>query len=215
MASKQSSKGALIATVVVALLAAAAIFVLAFVASQTNQEEHDFKQEVVEEYIPDDSLADEMKDAAARLIKDNYKALKLFYIKGLPHLDEPYGNEPEDGIYTVDIENSEYKTIEEMKELLESIYVSEVAEKVFDTCNSGKPLFVMRGEDLGIYADAKLLGDDYEIDWTGNIEFHVEPDSALECKILITVYNKNNEKVEKEADMIKMNNVWYLEDVIM
>ncbi len=210
MASKQKSTAALVATVIVAVIAAVAVFISVYLAAQTKQEEVEFQQEVIEEYVPDTSLSDEMKDAAARLIKENYKVIKLFRLRGLPHLEEPYGNAPEDGLYTVDIENSDYKSLEEINALVEGVYTPETVEKVI---GDDSP-FLLRGDELGIKADFKPEDESYNIDWTGSIDFKVEPDSATECKIFITVSGKDGGKVEKETSMIKLNDVWYLEDVI-
>lgn len=215
MAVRQS-KAATIATVIVALLAAVAIFVLVYVTAQTKLREDDFQQEVIEEYIPDESLSDEMKDAAANLIKSNYQVIKLFYIKALPHLDEPYGNAPEDGIYTVDIENSDYKSLEEIEALVRATYETKIADSLLNEAVEGEPMYLMRGDDLGINANYSVLGDNYTVDWTsGNVDFNVEPSSAIECSITINVKDKSGNSLEKEASMLKLNGVWYLENIIL
>ena len=65
-------------------------------------------------YEPDRELADEMKDAVISLISDNYTVLRLYYIRGLSHKDEPYGNAPEDGYFSVD--SDKYTSLSQIEE---------------------------------------------------------------------------------------------------
>ena len=101
---KTSSNAAIIATIVVALAAIAAMIILLVMMSGRDKEESSSDTG----FHASQELFDECLYSAHDLVSENYKILKLYIIEGLPHKEEPYGNEPEDGIYTVDSE--EYTT---------------------------------------------------------------------------------------------------------
>ena len=50
--------------------------------------------------------------------------------EGLYHEDEPYGNLPEDGYYTVN--STDYNSLEQIEELVRSVYAEDAAEQTFD-----------------------------------------------------------------------------------
>ena len=75
-----------------------------------------------------DEIATEMQDAAIDLIKDNYTVLRLYYTKGMNHKEEPYGNSPEDGYYSV--ESDKYSSLSQLEEIVDRTYTADFAETV-------------------------------------------------------------------------------------
>lgn len=79
-------------------------------------------------FKPSAEFVNECGANAQALMDDNYKVVRMFVSEGLPHLDEPYGNAPEDGLYTVS--SDEYKTYAELETFIKSVYTAEEAERI-------------------------------------------------------------------------------------
>ena len=127
--NESPKKGAstLIATIIVAIAAVAAIIVLMVMTHKTDSPQK-LPDGTVVTFKPSRELADECGANAQALMADNYKVVRMFVSEGLPHLDEPYGNRPEDGVYTVS--SDEYKTYAELEAFIKSGYTAEEAQRI-------------------------------------------------------------------------------------
>lgn len=162
-------------------------------------------------YVPDKELSEEMKDSAEKLLTRNYEVLKLYYTRGLPHKDEPYGNEPEDGYYTVD--SSEYTSIEQLEELVDSTYTKEQAETVKENSLGYGPIYKERDNGtLGIIANFTEMP--YELIWE-DPKFSIHPESDELCGISLTLLRgEDGEETEISGQMIKTDDGWRLQSVV-
>ncbi len=124
-----SKKGAstLIATIIVAAAAVAAIIVLVLMTRKTDSPQR-LPDGTEVTFKPSAEFVNECGANAQALMDDNYKVVRMFVSEGLPHLDEPYGNAPEDGLYTVS--SDEYKTYAELETFIKSVYTAEEAERI-------------------------------------------------------------------------------------
>lgn len=162
-------------------------------------------------YVPDEQTSEEMKDAAIELLSGNYEVLKLFYTRGLEHEDEPYGNAPEDGYYTVS--DSEYTSLDQLKELVNSIFIGEQAKITLENSLGYGAIYSERyNGELGIIENFTPM--EYDISWE-NPDFSISPISDEECALLITLRNRDSgEEVEKNGEMIKTEEGWRLKSII-
>lgn len=162
-------------------------------------------------YVPDDALSEEMKDEATRLIQQNYKVLTLYYTRGLPHLDEPYGNRPEDGYYTVD--DSEYTSISQLESLVDSTYVIEQAATVKHNSLGYGAIYKERSSGtLGIIENFTPM--DYELSWD-NPTFSIVPESDELCGISLTLHHRDSgEATSISGEMVKTEDGWRLKAVL-
>lgn len=149
---KNQNIAPLIATVVIAALACAAAVIAAITilgggdknsssaggSSQQSQAPSGDTSYLTPEYREEAGLA------AHDLLDDSHEVLRLFVTEGLHHNDEPYGNEPEDGYYTVN--NVDYD-LQKIQDLVRSVYVDEAADKVLTDIN---------GSGLAVYANRKI-----------------------------------------------------------
>ena len=117
-------------------------------AGNQNQQE----QQIQQEYVPTEEVANEMKLAAPELLKGNYEVLKLFYTKGISYEKEPYGNLPEDGFYTCADET--YKTYADMEAFVKSVYVENEAQRIL---TSSRAAFQPK-IDGPVYGDDNVTG---------------------------------------------------------
>ena len=129
---KNQNIAPLIATVVIAGLACAAAIVAAVMILGGNKNGDDGSQPQSQTSAHDTSyLTQEYRDeaglAAHDLLDDSHEILRLFVTEGLHHNDEPYGNLPEDGYYTVN--NTDYD-LQKIQDLVHSVYVDDAAEKI-------------------------------------------------------------------------------------
>ncbi len=179
-------------------------------------------------FKPTQELVEECTYAAHDLVANNYRVVRLFITEGLAHEDEPYGNLPEDGLYTV--KDNEYKTLEQIEELVNSVFIEEEAVRVLGNID-GKGLAVYQNreklvkveadpttaettseataeaEDSGIkYETEYVLGisadfapaADYTKDWS-SCRIAIVPRSETLCEL--TVYlNGLDETTATEAD---------------
>ncbi len=143
----------IIATIVVAALALAAVIVLIVILSGSGKENTPSQQEEQSEvFLPTAEFEQECEYAAHDLVKGNYEIVRLFVTQGLPHLDEPYGNAPEDGVYTVNTEKSRgYSSLEDIENKVKSFYTDEAADKILHNVD---------GNGLEVYKNRTILVDD-------------------------------------------------------
>lgn len=162
-------------------------------------------------YIADSDIAEEMKDAAQVLVANNYEVLSLYYIHGMNHKDEPYGNAPEDGYYTVD--DSEYTSLEQLEQLVDSTYLPQQAETVKTNPLSYGAIYKTRNNgELGIIANFTPM--EYDVSWE-NPQFSIDPVSDEDCIINITVHNRTTgEDVALAGEMTKTEDGWRLKTIL-
>lgn len=163
-------------------------------------------------YQPDPEIKEEMKDAVTKLISGNYTVLKLYYIKGMAHKDEPYGNTPEDGYYTVDSED--YTSIDQLEDIVDSTFVKDFAKNVKNDPLGYGPIYSTRPNGtLGIIANFTPMP--YTRSWK-NPDFVIEPESDTECGIKIYIHEKDEAQtpVTLDGHMTKTADGWRLDSII-
>ncbi len=162
-------------------------------------------------YAADNETAEEMKDAAQLLVSSNYEILSLYYIHGLDHKEEPYGNAPDGGYYTVD--DSEYTSLEQLEALVDATFFPEQAELIKTNPLGYGPIYKVRSNgDLGIIENFTPMP--YDVSWD-NPTFKIEPLSDDECIILITLHNRTSgEEVKLTGEMTKTEGEWRLKTIL-
>lgn len=162
-------------------------------------------------YVPDSQTSEEMKDAAIELLSGNYEVLRLFYTRGLDHEDEPYGNAPEDGYYTVS--DSEYTSFDQLNELVNGIFCEEQAKITLENSLGYGAVYSERsGGKLGIIENFTPM--EYDISWE-NPDFSIDPISDEECALVITLRNRDSgEEVARSGEMVKTESGWRLKSII-
>lgn len=170
--NKKSNNAPLIATIAVAaaatLLAVAAIIIILVSRSSGGSEQSSPESSSV---VQDTSyLTQEYRDecgyAAHDLLNSSHEILRLFVTEGLFHDDEPYGNIPEDGYYTVN--STDYTTLAQIEELVRSVYTEEAAEQVLTNSD---------GSGLKVYANRKQL---VKVESDGTAEATTESETQYE-----------------------------------
>lgn len=153
MSKQKTSMAPVISTIIVAVLAivVTVIAVLMITGNRNNSgtDSGGASQPGAgnsEPFRPTQELVDECTYAAHDLVADSYRVVRLFITDGLPHFDEPYGNKPEDGIYTVD--SREYTSLEQIREFVSSVYTEEAAERVLTDID---------GNGLAVYQNREIL----------------------------------------------------------
>lgn len=148
MSKQKTSLVPLISTIIVAVLAIAVVIVaLLLITGDNGTSSADSgtpDTSVSESFKPTQELVEDCTYAAHDLVADNYRIVRLFVTEGLAYEPEPYGNLPEDGLYTVS--SSEYKTLEQIEELVNSVFVEEEAVRVLDNID-GKGLAVYQNRE--------------------------------------------------------------------
>lgn len=198
--NKKQNNASLIATIIVTVLAIAAVLAMIFVMNGGGKKP---EISVSEPFRPTAEFEQECEYQAHDLVKEGYDIIKLFVTQGLPHTDEPYGNAPEDGIYTVDTAKSgEYKTLADIEKKVKSVYTDEEAAKIL-TDIDGKGFSVYKNriilvdndssaENAPRYKEETVLGinaefkadAEREILWE-SCSLAVLPKSETECEITI------------------------------
>lgn len=221
------SISALIATIIVAVAAVAAIVALIVIMNADSGANPSGSQS--ERFSPTQEQVDECLTSAHDLVASNYQIIKLYITEGLPHLDEPYGNKPEDGIYTVD--SDKYKTPEDIQNLLKSIYTEQAADEiwargVFKT-RYMKDGLAYTGEDTEAAGVEKVLGisadfaanENYSVDWSSS-PLEVKPTAEDKCIVLIYVNGASPTDSEVSegnvftVEMLKENGSWRLTELV-
>ncbi len=148
MSKQKTSLAPLISTIVVAVLAIvvviAAILLITGDDGTSAADGNAPDASISESFKPTQELVDECTYAAHDLVADNYRIVRLFVTEGLSYESEPYGNLPEDGLYTVS--SNDYKTLEQIEELVRSVFVEEEAVRVLDNID-GKGLAVYQNRE--------------------------------------------------------------------
>lgn len=162
-------------------------------------------------YKADKDLVNEMFDAAEGLIYGNYTVLRLYYTKGLSHEDEPYGNEPEDGYYTV--ASDDYSSIDQLNEIVDKTYTKDQANEIkTDPLGYGAIYKTRDNGTLGIIQNYTPM--QYDRSWE-NPKLEIEPLSDTECAITVTIHEKSDDSdVPLNAVMVKSEDGWRLTSVI-
>ncbi|MGN1340038.1 MAG: hypothetical protein ACI4WS_07070 [Oscillospiraceae bacterium] len=147
---KQNSNNLpLIATIVVALVAIAlavtAIIMMNKEPAQTQTGNSTTSQAVDTSYLTPE-YREECEYAAHDLLDASHEILRLFVTEGLFHEDEPYGNLPEDGYYTVN--STDYTSLEQIEELVRSVYIEDAAQQIMKNSD---------GKGLAVYANREQL----------------------------------------------------------
>lgn len=162
-------------------------------------------------YNADDELAEEMKDAAQALVSGNYEVLSLYYIYGLDHKDEPYGNAPEDNLYTV--KSDEYSSLTQLEAIVDNTFVPQQAAAIKGNSLGYGPIYATRSSgELGITANFTPMP--YEKSWE-NPRFTIDPVSDTECILHITITNREDgSDSELTGEMIKTEDGWRLKTIL-
>lgn len=216
--------GPFIATALVGVAAIAAVIFLVVVNMGGNNDPDSsggLSSNAVIMFRPSEELVDECNDNAHDLVANNYEILRLFLLEGVPHEDEPYGNEPEDGYYTA--KSSRFPTMESMETFVKSTFVADEAERILhDFDGNGLAVYVAReGYDgaLGIKADFQP-DTSYNKPWeSSRIQF--VPLSETECSLKVflgadedTDLSAVPEEHILETSMIKGADGWRLTELV-
>ncbi len=174
MSKQNNSLIPLISTIVVAVLAIVVVIVAIFVIAGDNSGASHVDGSSVassQPFEPTQELVDECTYAAHDLVADSYRVLRLFVTEGLPHEDEPYGNLPEDGLYTVS--SSEYKTLDQIEELVHSVFVEEEAVRVLGNID-GKGLAVYQNREKLVKVESANDGTEEASEEASGIRYEKE-----------------------------------------
>lgn len=148
---KQSSNNLpLIATIVVAVvaivLAVMAVIMMNQNPAKPQNSGNDTSAPVQDTSYLTPEYREECEYAAHDLLDASHEILRLFVTEGLFHDDEPYGNLPEDGYYTVN--STDYTSLEQIEELVRSVYAEDAAEQIMKNSD---------GKGLVVYANREQL----------------------------------------------------------
>ncbi len=151
MSKQKASLAPVISTIIVALLAigVAVAAILIMTGDNDNngtgaQNNGSSASDTV--FKPSQELVSECTYAAHDLVAASYRVVKLFVTQGLDHLDEPYGNRPEDGLYTVS--STEFTTLDQIQTLVKSVYTEEEAQRILTNVD---------GNGLAVYQNRERL----------------------------------------------------------
>ncbi|MCH5206778.1 MAG: hypothetical protein J1F09_07465 [Oscillospiraceae bacterium] len=224
---KQSNQAPLIATIVVAAAAIAAVIVLLVMMSAKNKTPSN--SVAPNGFRASAELIEECTDNAHDLVGQNYEILKLFVTEGLPHKDEPYGNKPEDGIYTVSSEK--YTALSQIEELVKSVYVESEANRVLK--NMEVTLEDGTKKNMAVYKTRTVFGEtflgideqfspnaDYKTDWSSCF-VEVLPTSENSCDVTVYVNGISVEEASAHPEsvlktvMVKQEDGWRLVNMLL
>ena len=138
----------LIATIVVALVAIALAVTAIIMMNKTTAQGQsgDTPGQVQDTSYLTPEYREECEYAAHDLLDSSHEILRLFVTEGLFHEDEPYGNLPEDGYYTVN--STDYTSLEQIEDLVRSVYAEDAAQQILKNSN---------GNGLAVYAEREQL----------------------------------------------------------
>ena len=232
--NRAPSTVSLIATIIVAILAVvvAGVAVVTGINSGKN-ESSDVSVSKPEPFRPTEQFVEDCTYAAHDLVKQHYEMLRLFVIDSLPHFDEPYGNEPEDGLYTVN--STAYTSLEDIEARLNQTYTDETVDRIMNNLDGkGLKVYQMRTvlEDIEYdepaeddtsrpkYREAQVLGIS-----SAFVPAPEKNDAWEECKISCNILSEtecelsiylNGQSAETEGakplktTMIKVGDNWKL-----
>ena len=232
-----TSAGPLIATIVVAVLAIILAVVAILTLNKSNEQPENRPASTTSAdptFRPTDELIEECTYKAHDLVKASYKVIRLFVSEGLAHYPEPYGNEPEDGLYTVN--STEYGSLADIEALVNSVYVSSEAERIMNLgvyrertilaaivyedntaeaseTAENRPLYEER-KVIGI--DAKFKPNDAVNEGWDSCSIAVLPKSETECELTIYLGGLDEETAQTdpnmvlETSMVKIDGEWKL-----
>lgn len=230
---KQTETAPLIATIIVAVLAMAAVIVLLITinSADKNKQTSDNTPAVTTQQFSAE-FVESCQFAAQDLVRDSYKVIRLFVSEGLPHYDEPYGNEPDDGLYTVN--STDYSSLEDIENLVRSVYKNSEAERIMNlgVYKNRKVLVDIVYEDTTaeaattenrpLYEEKEVLGISAAFTpdaaanegWTEYCSIAVMPKSETECELTISVGGSEDGSVAPvktlETAMVKIEGEWKL-----
>ena len=127
------------ATIATIIVAVAAIATTLFLLYQTSQQQI---QDSSYTFVPSAEVEEEMNMNAVTLIKNNCEVFRIYLQYGLSHQEEPYGNLPEDGYYTV--VSDTYKTMADIEKLVNETFIEKEAKRILTNIN---------GDDIAVYAE--------------------------------------------------------------
>ncbi len=243
---EKKSKAPMIATIVLAvaaLLAVAAAVVLITMKNSSSGSNDSGAGNG--NFQPTQELYVECEYAAHDLVSQSYEVMRLFVFDGLAYQTEPYGNEPEDGLYTVNVdETSKYTKLEEIEDLVKSVYTAEAAEEVLHNIDgNGLSVYQKRNvlveatydsepesdESRPMYVEEEVLGisADFKPDsskkalWA-NTTIIVTPKSETSCNLKICLggigegadLSSVSEDKMVEVEMIKAADGWRLTEFV-
>lgn len=166
-----TSTVSLIATIIVAMAAIVLAIVAIFTIQKGNESQPENPQSSsVTEFQPSEELITECTYAAHDLVAQSYSVLRLFVTEGLAHYDEPYGNLPADGIYTVN--STEYTSLEQIDELVRSVFIDAEADRIMKNID---------GSGMAVYKNREVFVD---------IVYTTEPDPDSETAEERPLYTK-------------------------
>lgn len=228
----QSQTISLVATIFVALAAIALAVVAIITVNQKNKPSQtpvqDSTPSVSDTFVPTAEFVEECTYAAHDLVQESYRIIRLFVLEGLAHYDEPYGNLPEDGLYTVN--STEYTSLEKIEELVNSVYTKSESQRILNNIDgNGFAVYQNREvlvevepestegtgeaatEESGVrYTTELVLGinadfvpkTDYDKDWSSCV-IAVLPKSENECELTVYLDGITAETAtEADADSI-------------
>ena len=223
-----NNKPAIVVTVIVAVLAVAAvIFALNMFdedssGNPTNNGQH--HADGLSDFVPTSELETEMFGRAKQLMRDNYEVFRLFYLMPYDmsepetHFEpEPYSNVPEDGYYTLKPGFIGYETVDEIIDFVKSVYVETAAESIlnFSKCTTDNgPVYADKNGRIGVNAGFTPMK--YNLIWE-SASFTL--DFISETEVLITVIIDCDdaavtEGTVKQARILKeADSVWRLENI--
>ncbi|MCL1903147.1 MAG: hypothetical protein FWF94_01865 [Oscillospiraceae bacterium] len=229
-----SNKLAFIITGIVALIAIATVILTVLIVSDSNGENNglnpdgsQYSADTVndDDFIPDELLEQEMRQAAARLVQDNFEVFKLYYLVAYDaktHFKpEPFGNQSEDGYRTLKEGVIEFNTVGEIFALIDATFTANAAEVIKDfssQTSDGTPVYKER--DGGIGVNETYVPKTYELAW-GDVEIALTFVSEVESIINVSLKGNDDEaegngesENEKQIRMIKEDDgIWRLENV--
>lgn len=160
---KKSNTAPLIATLIVVIAAIAAVITLIVISGNIGEQESSAPpSSSATVFRPTQEFIEECSIESNELLQNSYRIIRLFITEGLPHYDEPYGNEPEDGIYTVD--SKEYTSLEQIEQFVKSVYVSSEAERILHNLD-GNGFEVYKNREVFkdiVYTDEASAGESGE-----------------------------------------------------
>lgn len=187
---KNANSVYLIATVVVGIAAVAAVvFLIVMMNTQGGDRgtsDVSFSSSSTSSaFRPTEELVNECNDNAHDLMAGNYEILRLFMLEGMPHADEPYGNDPEDGYYTAI--SSKFPTYASLETYVKSLFVADEAARILENFDgNGLKVYCPREQHDGALGIIASFAPDetYDKPWdTTRIQF--VPKSETECELTV------------------------------